>query len=217
MESRSDRNCNSAALEPLGGNPGVSINLTVPYLERYFFGFHRAIGRNTVFEMNYLGSDGKHIANGISVTPSNPAACLALDAATLAPGQTPCGPNLETIDYTLANGSAVPGSRTLNVEDNWLCFSKNSLYESEGLSNYHALDVELKHTSTHWDALFSYTWGKSMDEGSTQGGAVYVYNPHASYALSAYNVPQYLVASYTLHLPFAQWTSNPAARHIIGG
>jgi hypothetical protein len=215
--SNPDNNINWAALEPLSGNPGVGIHNTLPYLERYFLGIQRGIGRDTVFGMNYVGSEGRHLANGISITPGNPALCLSLNATALAPGQTPCGPNLETNNFTLANGTVVPGTRSLNVQDNCLCFGSNTLYETEGPSNYNALQLELKHTSKYWDVLLGYTWGKSFDEGSTQGGAVYAYNPRASYALSAFNVSQYLVASYNLHLPFAQWTSNSVAKHIIGG
>ena len=45
----------------------------------------------------------------------------------------------------------------------------------------------------------------------------YVLNPHLSYGLSKYNVPQYFVGSYSVHLPFDHWMSNGVGRAIVGG
>ncbi len=73
-----DPNIDWAAEEPIGsGNPGVWVHDTVPYLMRYFFGIQRQIGGATVFTLNYVGSEGRHLADGVESDPGNAALCLS--------------------------------------------------------------------------------------------------------------------------------------------
>ena len=83
-----------------------------------------------------MGGEGCHLASGVAVAPGNQSLCLALNASTLSPGQTPCGPNLETQEYKLASGATQYGTRTLNIEDGCICFGSNTLYQTMGTSNY---------------------------------------------------------------------------------
>ncbi len=122
---------------------------------------------------------------------------LSLTGSALAPGQTPCGPNLETQTYTLSNGQTQYGTESLNVQDSCICFASNPYYETEATSNYNALEASLKHSGQLGDFLVSYTYSKSMDDASTYSDEIYVFNPRISYGLSEFNVPQYLVASCT--------------------
>ncbi len=99
--SNPDNSIDWAALEPLSGSDAISTKNTVPYLMSYFLGFQRELGRATVFTANYVGSQGRHLANAEEANPGNVALCQSLNKAALAPGQTACGPKLESQSYTL--------------------------------------------------------------------------------------------------------------------
>ena len=85
------------------------------------------------------------------------------------------------------------------------------------MSNYNSLQTSLKHSSTSWDLLLSFTWSKSLDNASSLTSSTNVLNPHLSYGLSSYDVAKYLVASYEWHLPFRNFVSNGVAKQIVGG
>ena len=206
-----------AAAEPISESFAVGVNNTVPYLEEYYLGIQRGLGRSTVFTANYVGTQGRHLANAEESNPGNAALCLSYSGAALAHGQSKCGPKLEGQDYTLANGTVVPGTLLMNIQDNAVAFGTNPLQETTGTSNYNSLQTNLKHTSKMWDILLGYTFGRSFDDASGLDDGTYVLNPHLSYGLSEYNVTQYFVASYNLHLPFANWVGNNWGKRIVGG
>ena len=213
-----DNNIPWADLEPLSGDDAVDPRNTVPYTEEYTLGIERALGGATVLSINYVGSQGRHWPNGEQYNPGNVALCESLTAAVLAPGSTPCGPKLESNLYVLANGSNVYGTRILNPDNGeGLAFGSNPYLQTNATANYNSLQANVKHNSGWGEVLVGYTYAKSMSNASSLTDSIYVYNPHADYGLSAYDVPQYLVASYDLHLPFANWVSNHAARAIVGG
>jgi hypothetical protein len=41
--------------------------LRTPYIQNWFFGIQREINKNTVFEVNYIGSAGRHLFNAVNV------------------------------------------------------------------------------------------------------------------------------------------------------
>jgi hypothetical protein len=60
-----------AGLNPVGGINGARISVsgtdagaTSPYVHNWFLGVQREIARNTVLELNYLGSAGHHLSSG---------------------------------------------------------------------------------------------------------------------------------------------------------
>jgi hypothetical protein len=197
-----------AAAEPIAGSYAVNTVNTVPYMEEYNFGIQRQIGNATVFTINYVGSQGRHLANDQEFNPADPALC-----ATLAG----CGPNLETQTYALPGGGIQYGTRLLNIMDSCICFGRNPILNTHATSNFNSLQTQVKHTSAMWGVLLSYTYGKAMDNSSSMTEETYVYNTHATYGLSKFNVPQYFVGSYNIHLPFDHWMSNDWGRRIVGG
>ena len=211
--SNPDNSVNWPALEPLSGSDAVSPKNTVPYLEEYFFGVQRELGRATVLSINYAGSQGRHLANGQEANPGNPALCLTLTKAALAAGQTACGPKLESQAYTLKNGTVVPGTRPLDG----LAFGANPYLLTAASSNYNALQTSLKHTSQYWDVLVGYTFGRSFDNASSLTDSTNPFNPKLSYGLSKFDVTNYLVASYHVQMPFDKLTENRVVKQIIGG
>ena len=208
---------NWAAAEPIGGSPVVDVHNTMPYIEEYNLSLQRGLGRSTVLTVNYVGSQGRHLANSRESNPGNAALCLSYSGSALAPGQAKCGPKLEAQNYKLANGTVVPGTRLLNIAAGAIAYTSNAYQQTHATSNFNSLQANLKHTSKMWDVLLGYTYGRSMDNASDLGDPIYVYNPQLSYGLSRFNVAQYFVASYNLHLPFANWTGNRYAKAVVGG
>ena len=217
-KSNPDNNIPWAALEPLSSSDAVGVHNTVPYTEEYFLGIEKGLTGHTVLTISYAGSEGHHWANSVEANPGNIALCQSLTASVLAPGQTPCGPKLESQQYTLSGGQTYYGTRILDQDNGeGLAFGSNPYLLTEATSNYNALQTNIKHSGRYGEVLVGYTFGRSFDNSSAMTDGTYVYNPHADYGLSKYNVGQYLVASYNLHLPFAQWVSNRAAKDVVGG
>ncbi|MEO6909419.1 MAG: hypothetical protein ABI158_00655, partial [Edaphobacter sp.] len=211
--SNPDNNIPWDSLEPLSSSYAVSTKNTLPYLESYFFGIQRQLGGATVLTINYAGSQGRHLANAEEANPGNAALCLSLSQDALAPGETACGPHLESQAYTLLNGTVVPGTRPLDG----LSYGSNPYLLTTATSNYNALQTNLRHTSKSWDLLLGYTFSRSFDNASALTDATNPFNPKLSYGLSKFDVTHYLVASYNVHLPFADWVGNRVAKQIVGG
>jgi hypothetical protein len=85
-------------------------------------------------------------------------------------------------------------------------------------SSFNSLQVSLQHTEHYANFLIGYTWEKSIDNGSTAFDATNPYNSDLSRALSVFDVPHDLVASYTVQLPFDKLTGNgDISTRIAGG
>jgi hypothetical protein len=211
--SNPDNNVPWASYLPLSSSYAVATTNTVPYNQNYFIGFQQDLGRATVMTMNYVGNVGRHLANAVEANPGDPALCLSLQGAALAPGETDCGPNLETQPYTRANGTVVAGTRpTLG-----LAFASNPYLKTSAKANYNSLQMDVKHTSTIWDVLFAYTFSRSFDNSSSQTESTYVYRPEASYGLSRFDVTHNFVGSYNVRLPFGRMVDNRFAKAVVGG
>jgi hypothetical protein len=216
--SNPDNNIPWASYEPLSSSDAIGANNTTPYIESYFLGLQRELGRGTVLTLNYVGSQGRHLADSQEANPGVASICLGLTAATLAPGQAACKPKAESNKYELKNGSYVYGTRTLDQDNGeGLAFGANPYLNTNATSNYNSAQISLKHNSKIWNALIGYTYGKSMDDASTLTDYANPFNASKSYSLSSYNVKQYMVASYTVHIPVEMWTANRTVRLIAGG
>ncbi|MEO6909928.1 MAG: carboxypeptidase-like regulatory domain-containing protein [Edaphobacter sp.] len=212
--SNPDSTYNWAGAVPLSESFAVRTTNTVPYNMNYFIGVQRALGKNTVLTVNYVGSQGRHLANAEEANPGDPALCLSLSSQSeVAPGTSTCAPKLETQVYTRADGTMVQGTRpTLGIS-----FGSNPYTETRATSNFNSLQANIKHTSKLWDVLLGYTYGRSMDNASGLTDPINPYNPKATYGLSKFDVRHYVVASYNLHLPFGDWVSNRFAKSLVGG
>jgi hypothetical protein len=207
-----DTTFNWASVEPISGSALYNVHNTVPYLESYFLGVQRELAKNTVFTANYVGTQGRHQLSFQEANPGNPALCLSLTAAVLAPGQTPCGPYGESDAYTLASGTVVPGTR----QAFGLALGSNGYMSTIATTNYNSLQLNLKHSSELWDVLLGYTYGRSFDNGSGLTDVTNPLNPQRSYGLSNYDFTQYFVGSYTVHSPFDRFV-NGWKKQVVGG
>lgn len=215
--SNPDNNICWACYEPLSTSYAVGVHNTIPYVESYYLGIQRGLGKSTVMEVNYIGNVGRHLADLQEANPGNPATCLALDsAADVKPGTTPCGPHLESNKFTAANGTVYEGTRPLG-QPNGLAFGTNPYINTNAISNYNSLQLTLRHTGSIWTGLVGYTWGRSFDDASTMIDYANPFNSGLTYGLSQYNINDNFVASYEVHLPFDRLSDNAAVKQIVGG
>jgi hypothetical protein len=139
---------------------------------------------------------------------------VSRSGCSFAPGETPCGPNLETNLYKLKNGTVVEGTRpTLGI-----AFGSNPYLLTTATANYNSLQANVKHTTHLWDVLFGYTFSRSFDNSSAMTDRTYPYNSRASYGLSKFDVTHNFVGSYNVRLPFDRYVGDRRwAQAIVEG
>ncbi len=200
--SHPDASLDWSQFEPISGMPTYPTNNRIPYAEDYMLSIERGFGNNTVLDVSYVGTQAHHLLVLREANPGNPALCLQLsNPANLAPGQTPCGPFRESDVFTTASGQAISGTRGPLGSD----FGSDTLETTIGNSNYNSLQVALRHTSGPLQLLAAYTFGKSLDQSSNLGEEVNPLNPSLSRALSAFDITQNFVVSYSYQVPFKRF------------
>ena len=188
--SHPDPNIDFSQFEPIGATPGYKTTNTIPYTEEYMLSLQRQMGANTLLTLSYVGNQAHHLAVLEAANPGNPALCLSL-----MPG---CGPNGENNVYTGSSGQTINGTR----EPLGPSFGSVSYQTTIGNSDYNALEASLKHTSGRLQFFVSYTYSKSLDDGSNFGDQVDPFDPGLLRGLSSFDMRQDFVASYTYRLPF---------------
>jgi hypothetical protein len=108
-----------------------------------------------------------------------------------------CGPFGESTMYASASGQIINGTRGPLGP----AFGSVSYQTSIGNSSFNALEASLHHTSGRGQLFLSYTWSKSLDQSSNLGDQVNPLNPRLSRGLSAFDMRQDFVASYTWRIP----------------
>jgi hypothetical protein len=116
--------------------------------------------------------------------PVNQSACLAI--YSLNPSNPACGPNSE------------PNSLRSPFGAN---FGSDALFSTIGTSSYNSFQVNLQHHSGPLQLLLGYTYSKSLDDSSSFGEQVNPIKPALTRGLSAFNIPQNFVVSYSYNLP----------------
>ena len=169
-------------LEPIDGDPAYNNSNKVPYSEQWNLSIERQLKADTLLSLSYVGNQGHHQLAIVPFNSANPAECLAEAAA--APGS--CGPDNDNQTRPL-----------------WPLFGGDSLQSTIANSNYNAMEMNIRHTGVHQSFLVGYTWGKSMDDSSSVGEEVLRNDLHYTYALSAFDMAQNVVASYRVDLPFS--------------
>ena len=80
------------------------------------------------------------------------------------------------------------------------------------------MQLTLEHTEKYLNFLIGYTFSKSIDNGSDSFDATNPLDPGSTRALSSFNVPQDLTASWTVQLPFNEFIGKgDLARRVTAG
>jgi hypothetical protein len=182
---------------PISGLPGYAPGNVSPYATQYDLSLQRQLGRDSVFSLNYIGSEGHHLLVLVEANPGIPAACLSVSQPSqVAPGTATCGPFSETGTFTTASGQVVNGRGPFGAN-----FGSVDLEKSVGNSNYNALEVTLRHVSGRAQILAGYTYSKSLDISSSIADELVPGDDHGTYGLSAFDVEHSFVGSYNYNLP----------------
>lgn len=200
---------------PISGSDYFYPKNVIPYVEQFELSLQRQLGTATVLTASYVGTVGRHLLTFEESNPSDQALCLQLNnPANVAPNSPTCGPFNEDNIFTAANGAVINGTRpTFGIN-----FGSNPFMKTVVSSSFNSFQASLEHREKYADFLIGYTWEKSMDNGSGAFDATNPYNPDQSRSLSIFDVPQYLVASYTVQLPFDNlgWHNGFRSRIVKG-
>jgi hypothetical protein len=197
--SHPDPKVNWSQYEPISGLPAYDTGNRIPYTEEYMLSLERKFGSNTLLTASYVGSQAHRLLVLIEANPGNPALCLSLsDPSRVASGTPTCGPFGESNVYTTASGHAIHGTRgPLGAN-----FGSDTNQSTIGNSSYNSFQLSLRHSTGRLEFLAGYTFSKSLDQSSNLGEEVNPLNPALSKALSAFDVRQNFVVSYSYRLPF---------------
>jgi hypothetical protein len=197
-------------LLPAGLTWGVAPDIGTPYSMMYLFNIQRQLGDSSTLEIGYNGAAHRHLQN-----QNNGAGLLPYNYPGVPPG---------------TGADAGPVFRAPYPE-----FPAGiELTEGGGRGNYNGLSVKLNQRfKSGLTTLISYTWSKSLDDGSAiRGNAVtgvangdmYPENPlcrRCEKGQSAFNTPHRLVTSILYELPFGKGKTllnrGGVINEVVGG
>jgi len=212
--SNSDNNVEWSNFTPIAADPFFYYRNRVPYINNYMLSLQREITRNIELTASYVGNQGHHLLTLVSANVGNPSLCISL------PG---CAPFGEDGTYTNAAAQTVRGTRVGQGS----AYGENTADKSIANSNYNALQTTLKYQHAGSSLLLNYTYGKSIDQGSSLGEQLDPIDPRHSRAISAYDIKHDFVATYGVALPFdtlfhrsnrltSDWTLSGTTRFASG-
>lgn len=171
-----------------GNNLRYSYNQFDPsrsYVQQWNMNVQQQLPSNTVLQVGYFGSHGVHLPYRVD--------------------------DVNTVIPTLSGGNyyfPVPRGSGTRLNPN---VGQISALFFTGSSNYNALQVQLaKHFTSRWQGNLSYTWSKSIDDGSSSTfgdtfansvSSLPLWAPGRRRALSDFNIGQNLIASAIYNLP----------------
>lgn len=202
---------NWANYEPIGSKSNPLPISKTPYEEHVDLSVERQLASNMILTVSYVGTFGHHLIVAGDNNPGNAALCLSVSQAAETTDGVTCGPNGENGVYHPIGGGTINGTRGPFGP----LFGDNQDELNIGNSAYNALEATLRKTGTRLSYLLSYTYSKSIDNGSGFGDMVFEYGNHNAFrGPSYYDLPQNFAASYTWEIPFDLLfkKDNPATR-----
>jgi len=179
------------------------------YMQQWNFNIEQQLARESVLDVSYAGSAGVGLPAGFAAQQNQLAdSFLSLGPALqqLVPNPfasvVQSGPLAQPLVQRAQLLRPYPQFQTLFAEG-----------EPAGHSNYHSFQLQFKQRFSTSLITVAYTISKAigntearLDTGGNSTNAAFVdtYNRRLNRSLSAYDVPQRLVVSYTLELPFGK-------------
>lgn len=189
--SNPDNNVNWANFTPIAADPFFNRGNRAPYIDSYMLSIQRQLTRDTVLTASYVGNQGHRLLTLVPANLGDPILCLTLAG---------CGPFGEDSAYTSAAGQTVQGTRVGQGSN----YGENTTDSSVAHSNFNAFEATLKYQRGKTSVLLSYTYAKSIDQGSNLGEQLNPIDPRHSRAISAYDLKHDFVASYSVELQVAK-------------
>jgi Carboxypeptidase regulatory-like domain/TonB dependent receptor len=181
---------------------GYDITNKLPYTENWTFDLQYQLTNSWMFTAGYTGNHGNHLVVPVTfnqpliATPTNP-----VNGQTSSYGYTyPSNNALEPI-------STLEGGNT-GIRVPYIGYSANSvIYEAEGISNYDALMLQVRHRLSKGLLLTgSYTWSHALDNASGSGAGLFftgnnTMNLPQSYASSDFDQTHVFLINLTYVIP----------------
>jgi Carboxypeptidase regulatory-like domain len=166
-----------SSLAPAAINPKFSN----AYVESYNLNLQQQLGRDTVMQLGYIGSEGKHLRIERNINQF----------------LYPSGKAVRPHPTLSVNSPIRPGSGLGNI----------AYIDSDSLSNYNALWFTIRKAYSHgFEINSTYTWSKSQDLNSLGSEGVYSlqnnFDPKGDYGLSDFDARNHFVFSGIWNLPF---------------
>ena len=207
---------------------GYDLNNKLPYTENWTLAVQYQPSNNWLFEVAYVGNHGTHevlpvpFNQSLIATPSNPVNGQMYSYGGLSPASA-CNAYYSGVTQLTLEPLCPPPYYAGNAEVRvpYLGYDMNSVqYEAEGISNYHALQVQVrKRLSNGLQFTASYTYSHALDEQSGLGLFVTGNNPltpRANYASADFDQTHVFLVNYSYTLPtFAK--NNKALGYAVNG
>jgi hypothetical protein len=189
---------------------GVQPDMKTPTLISWSLRVDRELSPNTALTVGYVGSHGYHELIGVDANEPVPTICPAAPCPAVYPATFPKG----------IAGTPVPAGSyyiPLNRPKANPALANTWTWFSEGVSNYNALQVDLRRRFAHgFTARAVYTFAKALDDGdslnqTTAGNAPGLvsnpYNLRADKGLATFDVRHVAVINAIYNLPFGRGQS----------
>jgi hypothetical protein len=224
-----DTTLNWAQFEPLGSSPAFFHDNRLPYAEHYNFSLQRQFGSATILSVSYVGTQAHRLLATVEANHSSPSLCFSLISAGCGPNAEDAGP-FQTASGPVYTVRSPYNSVVMGLNGPTEAFASDGYMATMANSNYNSLEVTLRRTLGRAEFLVGYTFSKSLDNASGnglgQGDNINPINPSISKALSAFNVAQNFVVSYSYRIPFDKlggpkrltngWAINGITRFATG-
>ncbi len=199
---------------------GYDINNKLPYTENWTFDLQYQV-KDWLFSAGYIGNHGQHeilpipFNEPLLATPQHP-----VNGQIYSYGGTNYDAQGNYVNLSTEPISTGEYSGNAPIRVPYIGYDMNSvLYEAEGISNYHALQLQVrKRFSSGLQLTATYTRSHSLDEQSGLGLFLTGNNPdtpRTSYASSDFDRPNVFLINYTYTIP--KLTSNRALGAAING
>jgi Carboxypeptidase regulatory-like domain len=215
-KSNPDNSVDWSNFLPISADPFFDHTSRAPYIDNYMLSIQRQITNQTLLTVSYVGNQGHHILTLVSVNPGNQALCVALASFG-------CGPFGEDSPYTDGTGRTYQGTRVGQGP----LYGENTADKSIANSNYNALETTLRYRAHGSEVSLSYTYAKSIDQGSNLGEQADPLDARHTRAISAWDLKHAFIGSYQIELPFTalfrknnrltnDWSLSGTARFATG-
>jgi hypothetical protein len=218
---------NWAQLQPISGSPVIPLNNVVPSVMHWNFTVQRELARSTILTIGYVGTGGRHLLVQQETNIASPGRCLQIAQILDAEGESgeACGPFGEDLVYNLGGGQFAYGTRNHSITSgNYepqgiLDFAATDNYNANMASSYYnSLQASVEKKVGAVQLLAAYTFSKSMDNASNfLDNPISPINGRLSKALSAFDLTNNFVVSYTYAVPFQRLKSHGVMGKVLGG
>jgi hypothetical protein len=167
--------------------------LTTPSAYNYNFTIQRELPASTVVQVGYVGHQGRHLEERVSIDPAGEA-----------PGVNPVCAAEPSCSYFNMDPQTLANPLT---QDGALVYGGVGEQATVANSNYNSLQISVTKKTTHGLEFQSgYTWSHSLDpissvENVGGGGGINPFNRQDNYGDSAYDARQRFVISYSYQIP----------------